>query len=178
MNVRETRLKGLYYIELDVHADERGNFREVWQDEKMRAEGLPEFHPLQSNVAESSHGVLRGIHAEPWEKYIHVAYGSVFAAIVDLREDSPTFAQYETFDLNQGNALFVSKGFGNSYQVTSEHTAYTYLVPMHWKPGIIYPAIASNDADLAIPWPVTDAIVSEKDKGNKTLRQYYPHKFA
>lgn len=180
MKVTETRLQGLFYIELDVHGDDRGNFREAWQAEKMIAEGLPAFTPVQHNVAESKRGVLRGIHAEPWDKYIHIAYGTVFAAIVDLRESSQTFGQYETFDLGRDNALFVSNGFGNSYQVTSEWAVYSYLVNAHWKAGITYPAIAFNDHDLDISWPIApaEAIISEKDMHNPSLRQYYPHKFS
>ena len=178
MKVTQTRLKGLFYIELDVFADERGNFREAWQAEKMTAAGLPDFKPVQNNISESKRGVTRGVHAEPWDKYIHVPFGTAFAAVADLREDSPTFGECETFELGQGNALFVERGFGNSYQVTSDWAAYSYLVTEHWQAGVTYPAIALDDPDLAIAWPLAreEWILSEKDMKNPTLRAYYPHK--
>lgn len=178
MNVIETRLKGLHIIELDLFDDERGSFREAWQAANMQALGLPAFQPVQQNVSESKRGVIRGIHAEPWEKYIHVVYGEVFAALVDLREESQTFGQVETITLDRSQALFVSKGFGNSFQITSDFGVYSYLVTDHWQAGLTYPAIAFDDPDLAIDWPIKEGqIVSEKDQHNPTMRQYYPHKF-
>lgn len=179
MKVIETKLKGLFKVELDLHEDERGNFREAWQAEKMVAAGLPAFSPVQQNISESKRGVTRGIHAEPWDKFIHVPFGTVFAAWVDLREDSETFGLMECFELNAGAAVYVPKGFGNSYQVTSDWAAYSYLVNDHWKPGITYPAIYLYDKDLAIPWPLSaeESLLSEKDLRTPTLRDYYPHKF-
>lgn len=176
MTVTELSLPGLFKVELDVHSDDRGNFREAWQVEKMTALGLPEFQPVQQNISESKQGVLRGIHAEPWNKYIHMAFGTGFGAYIDLREDSPTFGQVETVELTQNVAIFIPKGLGNSYQVTSEWAAYSYLTDAHWKAGITYPAISYDDADLAISWPIPP-IISEKDQKNPIMRQYYPHKF-
>ncbi len=179
MRVEPTPLLGVFEITLDVLEDERGSFREAWQAEKMAEQGLPIIQPVQQNIAESKYGVLRGIHAEPWDKYIHIVQGMVFAAIVDLRQDSPTFGTHKTFSLHSGNALFVPKGMGNSYLVTSESAHYSYLVTAHWQPGQSYPAVAYNDPDLAIAWPMSpeEMIISEKDKANQTMRQLFPDKF-
>ena len=173
--VSETAIPGLLKVGVVVNAgsDPRGNFREAWQAEKTQTAGLPEFTPVQMNVAESVYGVIRGIHAEPWEKYITIASGSVFAAIVDLRPDSAAFGTAETFELDRETALYVPRGLGNSYAVTSEHAAYTYLVNEHWRPDLKYPAVAYDDPDLAIDWPVPEAdrIVSEKDQHNPSLAE-------
>ena len=75
------------------------SFREAYQAEKMRALGLPEFHPVQFNVSDSPLGTLRGFHAEPWEKFIHVVSGTAFSAIADIRPDSPTFKKVWTGEL-------------------------------------------------------------------------------
>jgi dTDP-4-dehydrorhamnose 3,5-epimerase len=179
MNVIESRIKGIFQINLDLFDDERGSFRVPWQNEQMAAAGLPTFVPVQSSVSESKKGVIRGIHAEPWCKYIHIAFGTVFVAIVDLREDSETFGEYECFDLDRTRSLYLTAGFGNSFQTTSDFSVYTYLVTDYWRSGVVYPAIAFDDPDLAIPWPISGEaqIVSEKDRHNPTMRQFYPHKY-
>jgi len=180
MQVRKTSLEGLYVIDLDVFADDRGSFREVWQAEKMTAAGLPEFQPVQQSVSVSKKGVIRGIHAEPWEKLIHLTYGTAFAAMVDLREDSPTFGQCETIWLNEKTALLAARGFGNSFQVTSEIGIYSYLVTAHWRPDGVYSMVRFDDPDLAISWPILggEEVVSEKDRNHPTLREAFPHKFS
>lgn len=175
--VTESAIPGLFKIGLVVNAggdDPRGSFREAWQAEKLTAVGLPQFKPVQMNVAESTFGVVRGIHAEPWEKYIHLASGTAFAAIVDLRPDSAAFGQVATFELDQSVALYVPRGLGNSYAVTSPHAAYTYLVNEHWRPDVQYPSVAHDDPDLAIAWPVpaADRIVSEKDRRNPSFAEF------
>lgn len=175
--VSQTAIPGLLKVDLVVNAggdDPRGNFREAWQAEKMTAAGLPPFTPVQMNVAESTRGVIRGIHAEPWEKYIHLASGTAFAVLVDLRRDSAAFGQVATFELDQSVALYVPRGLGNSYAVTSPQAAYTYLVNEHWRPDVPYPSVAYDDPDLAIAWPVPEAdrIISEKDQRNPSFTEF------
>ena len=176
MTVSDTTIPGLRLIELDIHADDRGSFREVWQTTKMQALGLPEIKPVQMNVAESRRGVLRGIHAEPWDKYIHLAYGSGVSVILDIREDSPAFGSWELFEMDRTKALFVPEGLGNSFQATSDLAVYTYLYTAHWQAGVKYTEVAFDDPELAIPWPIVGAerIVSEKDMHNKTFKEIYP----
>ncbi len=176
MMITPTRIDGLLAIELPLFDDSRGSFREAFQQEKLAALGVPRLDPVQWNVAENARrGILRGIHAEPWDKYIHVLAGEIFSAIVDLRRDSPTFAAVETFRLDRTRALYVAKGLGNAYQVLSDGAVYGYLVNAHWKAGEPYLAVAWNDPELAIPWPlpVTDAELSAKDRALPTLREVF-----
>lgn len=179
MQVNETEISGLFVIDLDIHTDERGNFREVWQLDKLAKLGFPKIIPVQWNVAESSRGVTRGMHAEPWEKYLHVAHGTVFAAVVDVREKSATFGKLLTFELDFRRALLVPNGCANSYQVTSDGAAYSYLVTGHWHPDQKYTAINIDDPTLKIPWPVPkeQRILSSKDLANPTLKELFPNKF-
>lgn len=176
MKVEASTIPGVYLVSLDVFGDERGSFREAYQAAKMQERGLPEFTPVQMNVSESRYGTIRGIHAEPWEKFIHVAHGAAFAAIVDLRVELPTFGHVSTFELDRTNALFVSRGCGNSFAATSPELVYSYLVTEHWRPDNPYPAVAYDDPALGIPWPIPegDRIVSEKDQANPTLAEAYP----
>ena len=73
--------KGLKVVELSVHGDPRGWFKENWQRAKMMGLGLPDFGPVQNNISyNATKGVTRGIHAEPWDKYISIAAGEIFGA--------------------------------------------------------------------------------------------------
>ena len=175
MKLVPTGIAGLTVVELDVFEDDRGSFREAYQQEKLRELGLATPAAVQMNVAESKRGVIRGIHAEPWDKYVHVADGEVFAALVDLRKSSDTFGAVETVTLGPRNAVFIPEGLGNSYAVLSDRALYTYLVPKHWSAGADYRAIAYDDAELGIDWPIPEdeRIISEKDRANPTLKEAF-----
>ena len=177
MKVRECSISGLYEITLDVNVDDRGSFREVYQREKLTALGLPDLGPVQWNISTNkAKGTLRGIHAEPWDKFIHVLSGEAFAAIVDLRPESPTFKQHEAFTLTTENAIYVSRGLGNSYQTLTDGCLYGYLVNQHWSPDATYTLVSYADPELAISWPLAPdpALISEKDLQHPPLSSLPP----
>jgi dTDP-4-dehydrorhamnose 3,5-epimerase/reductase len=178
LRVSPATLAGLFILDVDVRPDpERpdGSFREVFRAPELADAGIAEFRPVQWNVSESTRGTLRGFHAEPWNKLVHVAAGRVFAAIADLRADSPTAGRVWTGELDRTRALFVSAGLGNGFQALSDVAVYAYLVDALWSPGVTYPAVAWNDPDLAVAWPITDDTLSlsTKDRANPTLRAYW-----
>ena len=171
-------IDGLFIIDLDVRADvdrPGGSFREVFHTERFARLGLPPFAPVQWNISESTEGTLRGFHAEPWNKVVHVASGTVFSAIADLRADSPTAGGVWTGELDGTRALFVGAGLGNAFQAVTDVAVYAYLVDAHWSSGANYPAVAWDDPDLAVAWPITDErlALSAKDRSNPTLRQHW-----
>lgn len=171
--VNETKIPGLFEIDLPVHEDSRGYFKENWQQEKFTQAGLPEFSPVQHNIALNKQtGTTRGIHAEPWNKLISVATGSVFAAIVDLRDDQDQ-PVVETFIVNSSKALLIPKGCANSYQTLEPDVVYSYLVDAHWSPSAEYTFVNLGDSTLAIDWPIPlqSAHVSEKDRLAPFLEQ-------
>ena len=166
-----TPIPGLVVVRLDRRDDDRGFFKENWQREKMLAIGLPDFGPVQNNVSfNADRGVTRGIHTEPWDKFVSLATGRIFGAWVDMREGE-SFGATFTLEMDTSVAVFVPRGVGNSYQTLEDATSYTYLVNEHWRPGIAYPALALDDASAAIPWPIplAEAIISEKDQNNPAL---------
>lgn len=176
LTVETTTIPGLLVVRMPVHGDDRGWFKENWQRAKMTALGLPDFGPVQNNISfNTRRGATRGIHAEPWDKYVGVATGRVFAAWVDLRAGD-SFGATFSVEIDPGVAVFVPRGVGNSYQALEDGTAYTYLVNDHWRPGVTYPALALDDATASIPWPIplTEADISEKDKANPTLDAVVP----
>jgi dTDP-4-dehydrorhamnose reductase/dTDP-4-dehydrorhamnose 3,5-epimerase len=170
-SLETTPIPGLVVVRLDRRDDDRGFFKENWQREKMLAIGLPDFGPVQNNVSfNADRGVTRGIHTEPWDKFVSLATGRIFGAWVDMREGE-SFGATFTLEMDTSVAVFVPRGVGNSYQTLEDATSYTYLVNEHWRPGIAYPALALDDPSAAIAWPIplAEAIISEKDKNNPAL---------
>jgi dTDP-4-dehydrorhamnose 3,5-epimerase len=171
--VRKTSIDGLLEIELAVHGDNRGWFKENYQAEKLQALGFPEFNPVQNNYSFNAEaGVTRGVHAEPWNKYVSLASGRVFTAIVDLRPGDG-FGRLETFELTTANALYIPAGCGNSFQTLVPDVVYTYLVDAHWSPEAKYTMVNLFDEQLAIPWPIRrdQVVMSDKDKAHPSLAE-------
>ncbi|MBW9209502.1 bifunctional dTDP-4-dehydrorhamnose 3,5-epimerase family protein/NAD(P)-dependent oxidoreductase [Mumia sp. zg.B21] len=176
LTVRATAIDGLLVLDLPLHGDSRGWFKESWQRERMLAIGLPDFGPVQQNVSFNAHaGATRGIHAEPWDKLVSLATGRAFGAWVDLRP-GPGFGTSITLDLDPTLAIYVPRGVGNSYQALEDGTSYAYLVNEHWRPDVVYTAVALDDPALDIDWPIPiiDAEVSEKDRANPLLDDVTP----
>lgn len=176
--IRETTIPGLVLVDLPVHGDNRGWFKENWQREKMVALGLPDFGPVQNNVSfNTDRGATRGIHAEPWDKYVSVATGRIFGAWVDLRAGE-SFGTVFTTELDPSTAIFVPRGVGNSYQTLEDRTAYVYLVNDHWSAEAQseYTFLNLQDPTVAIDWPIalSEAERSEKDLAHPLLDDVVP----
>ena len=176
LSVTESPIPGLFVITLPVHGDNRGWFKENYQKEKMEILGLPEFAVVQNNFSYNhERGATRGLHAEPWEKYISVANGSVFGAWVDVRKGE-SFGTTFTVEINPGIAVFVPRGVANGYQTLEDAVTYTYLVNEHWSPEATYTFVNLFDPDINISWPIQrdQAIISEKDATHPLLRNITP----
>lgn len=178
LSVRESNIPGLIVLDLPVHGDNRGWFKENWQREKMVALGLPDFGPVQNNISfNDKTGATRGIHAEPWDKFVSVATGRIFGAWVDLRE-GPSFGEVFTVELGPDTAVFVPRGVGNSYQTLEDNTAYVYLVNDHWSASAQgeYTFLNLADETSAIAWPIPleRAERSEKDLAHPRLADVTP----
>ncbi|MCC9146472.1 MULTISPECIES: bifunctional dTDP-4-dehydrorhamnose 3,5-epimerase family protein/NAD(P)-dependent oxidoreductase [unclassified Arthrobacter] len=173
-----TPIPGVLLIDLPVHGDNRGWFKENWQQEKMVALGLPDFGPVQNNISfNEKAGTTRGIHAEPWDKFIGVATGRIFGAWVDLRE-GPSFGTVFTAELDPSRAIFIPRGVGNAFQTLEDNTAYTYLVNDHWSADAQgqYTFLNLGDETAAIAWPIPlkDAELSDKDRVHPRLADVTP----
>ena len=177
--VRPTDIPGFYEIDLVLHGDNRGWFKENYQKEKLEALGLPSFDIVQNNFSfNAERGATRGLHAEPWEKFISLANGKVFCAWVDLRQGD-SLGKVHTLELTPEKAVFVPRGVANGYQTLEQNVTYTYLVNAHWSADAKYAAVNLFDPELGIDWPVgkDEAIVSEKDLGNPLLKDVTPLEF-
>ena len=178
LKATETNIPGVVVFDLPVHGDARGWFKENWQREKMVALGLPDMRPVQNNISFNERaGVTRGIHAEPWDKLISVATGSVFGAWVDLRPGD-SFGQVFTCTLDPSKAIYIPRGVGNSYQALEDGTAYTYLVNAHWSAELkkTYTFVNLADPTLGIEWPIPlgEATLSAADLAHPMLADALP----
>ncbi|MCW2804884.1 MAG: dTDP-4-dehydrorhamnose reductase [Propionibacteriaceae bacterium] len=178
LRVTRTPIPGLLLIDLTVHGDNRGWFKENWQRQKMTAAGLPDFGPVQNNVSYNAKpGVTRGFHAEPWDKLVSVNTGAVFGAWVDLRE-GPTFGVSFNATIGPDRAVFVPSGVGNAFQTLEAGTAYSYLVNDHWSAEVRESYVFVNLADetLAVPWPIPldQAELSAADRTHPPLSVVRP----
>lgn len=172
LRIVESPIPGLFVVDLVLHGDNRGWFKENYQKAKMEALGLPAFDIVQNNFSYNEEvGVTRGLHAEPWEKFISVANGKVFGAWVDLR-NGPSFGKTFTMEITPDKAVFVPRGIGNGYQTLEEKVTYTYLVNAHWSPEAKYTFVNLFDPELGIDWPISQAqaIVSDKDRSHPLLK--------
>ncbi len=178
LKAQATNIPGMLVFDLSVHGDSRGWFKENWQREKQLALGLPDLGPVQNNISfNAERGVTRGIHAEPWDKYISVATGSVFGAWVDLRPGK-SFGQVFTCVIDPSKAIYVPRGVGNSFQALKDGTVYTYLVNAHWSAGLkkTYTFVNLADPQLGIEWPIPldECELSEADKAHPMLEDVLP----
>jgi dTDP-4-dehydrorhamnose 3,5-epimerase len=175
--VEPTAIDGLLVVRADSHGDDRGFFRETYRIAELAQALGREPVLLQGNHSRSGPGVLRGFHAEPWDKLVYVVRGTAFCAIADVRPDSPTFGEVATFTLGDAPGerlrLFVSEGLANSF-CTLTDTDYVYDVGDYYHPEVDKRAVAWDDADLGVDWPIDAPTVSAADRANPTLRQRFP----
>ena len=177
MPIETTPIEGLLVVRWETHGDDRGFFRQTYRADEL-AEALGRDVSLrQGNHSRSQAGVLRGFHAEPWDKLVYVVRGTAFAAIADLRPDSATFGEVATFRLGDPPGerirLFVAEGLGNAFCAETD-VDYLYDVSDYWHPGVDKREVAYNDPDLAVDWPVTEPELSEADRVAPTLRERFP----
>lgn len=175
--IKQTQIPGLLEIDISLIEDDRGYFQEKFQKEKLVTAGFPEkFVPVQQNISfNKATGTTRGIHAEPWDKYVSLLNGKAYAVFVDMRAGQ-TFGKKVQIDLSSTKAVFVPKGVGNSYQTLEDNIYYQYFVNAHWHGGERYVGVNISDPELAIPWPINldNSKISEKDKNLPMLKDIKP----
>ena len=168
MNVFESDLQGVLIIEPEVIGDRRGFFLETYHARRYAEAGVPEPF-VQDNHSRSAPGTLRGLHyqlTKPQGKLVRCVRGAIFDVAVDIRRGSPTFAQWVGVELSAENKrqLYMPPGFAHGFCVPEEESEVEYKCTDYYAPederGIIW-----NDPTIAIEWPVTDPILSEKDAG-------------
>ncbi|MGJ0125603.1 dTDP-4-dehydrorhamnose 3,5-epimerase family protein [Campylobacter coli] len=172
-NIQESKkIKGVYIITPNISTDLRGN---IWTSflkdeiEKLLPKGLYFKH---DKFSKSYQNVLRGIHGDykSW-KYVTCVYGDIMQVVVDCRNDSPAYLQWESFDINENNQkmILIPPNMGNAYYVKSKEAIYHYKLAYN---GEYLDAkeqftFAWNDDKIGINWPNKNPILSDRDMLNK-----------
>ena len=174
MTARPGPFEGLWILERPTLEDERGFFREVFQLCELEAALERPVVFLQVNHSRSRRGVLRGLHAENWDKLVYAPRGEVCTGLADLRPDSRTFGRSVIFRLGEQNrlALYVPRGIAHGYCVLSDEADYVYQATAYYD-GTDTRAVAWDDPELAVAWPISDPILSERDRRHPTLQQVH-----
>jgi dTDP-4-dehydrorhamnose 3,5-epimerase len=165
----ETRLSGAYVIDLQCIKDERGFFARTWCKEEFEKHGL-NSNLVQCNLSHNvKRGTLRGMHyqAAPHEevKLVSCISGSIYDVIVDLRDKSPTFGQWQAFELSAQNhrMLYIPEGFAHGFQTLQDNTSVFYQMSEFYHPACAK-GVRWNDPIFSINWPIAEKIMSEKDQ--------------
>ncbi len=154
MEVLESRLEGPILVASQVHRDERGFFTESFRRNVFAELGITEEF-VQDNHSRSERGVVRGMHFQDgMAKLIRCPRGAILDVLVDVRRGSPTFGEWEAFELNEDNlhSLYCPVGFAHGFCVTSEVADVLYRCSTYYDPAL-EGGIAFDDPELGIEWP-------------------------
>jgi len=167
-------LAGLILVKPRVYGDDRGFFLELYKHTDYRAAGITD--PLvQDNFSRSARGVLRGLHYQKLPKaqgkLVTCLRGAIYDVAVDIRRGSASFGKWVGVELSEANRhlLYVPPGYAHGFQVKSESAEVLYKCTDEYAPnedrGILW-----SDPDLAIAWPISDPVLSDKDSVHPRLR--------
>ena len=160
-----TEIEGLVLFEPEVHGDERGFLAEVFRDSAIKELGI-DVDFVQDNHSRSSARVLRGLHMQRGQaKLVRCARGRIFDVAVDLRPDSPSYKRWEGYELDDVDhrQLFIPDGFGHGFCVLAGTADVLYRLSSYYDPDL-ESGIAWDDPEVAINWPISDPIVSDRDR--------------
>jgi len=174
MRVIPTDLPDVLIVEPDVHRDARGFFLETFHAAKFAAAGLSVSF-VQDNHSASVQNTLRGLHAQrtkPQGKLVRAVEGEIWDVAVDLRPDRPTFGRWTATTLSASNfrQLWVPPGFAHGFCVLSPTAQVEYKCTALYDPSDEI-GLAYNDPTIAVAWPVTDPVLSERDKKHPSLAE-------
>jgi dTDP-4-dehydrorhamnose 3,5-epimerase len=171
-----TRLDGPILVAPKILGDERGFFVETYRRSVFAELGIPE-EMVQDNHSRSRRGIVRGMHFQIGQgaaKLVRVSRGAIFDVVVDVRSGSPTFGQWEGFELTEDNMhmLYCPVGFAHGFCVLSDIADVMYKQSNYYadetERGIAY-----NDPEVGIAWPLpTEELVpSDRDAAAPRLSE-------
>ena len=162
------RIAGALLFIPTPHADERGFFCRTFEADVVRAAGIDPDSFAQDSISRSVRGVVRGLHVRRGAgeaKLVRCSYGAIFDVIVDLRPASPTYRNWESFELTGDSqvSLYVPAGCAHGFQALTDPADTSYRIDRPHDPNEDV-SIAFDDPELGIPWPLPVSVISERDK--------------
>jgi dTDP-4-dehydrorhamnose 3,5-epimerase len=161
-------IAGALLFQPSPHVDERGFFCRTFDAEAVRGAGLDPCSFVQDSLSRSARGVVRGLHVRRGAgeaKLVRCSYGAIFDVIVDLRPASPTYRNWESFELrdDEQTTLFVPAGCAHGFQALTDPADVSYQIDRPHDPSEDV-SIAFDDPELAIPWPLPATFRSPRDQ--------------
>jgi dTDP-4-dehydrorhamnose 3,5-epimerase len=172
MDTLATRLEGTVLASPTVHGDERGFFMETYRRSDYAAIGIDDEF-VQDNHSRSRRGVVRGMHFQPGQaKLVRCARGAILDVLVDIRPGSPSFGDWEGFELSDANGrqLYCPAGFAHGFCVISDLADVVYKVSTYYDPAA-ESGFRFDDPDVGIEWPDVELTPSQRDQTAPTLAQ-------
>ncbi len=174
MEIKETKIKGVFIIHLTPHKDSRGEFIKVFNKEIFSSYGI-DFTPQESFYSISKKGAIRGMHFQipPQDsaKIVYSPKGKILDVIVDLRKDSETYGTYISTELSEDNhlAIYIPKGCAHGFQALEDDSHSVYLQEKVYSKehdtGI-------NPQSFGFEWPIQESTLSDRDKSFISLKNF------
>ena len=171
------KLKDVVIIQPEIHHDYRGEYVETWNSENYAVfnhlvNNSKQIFFKQDDISTSVKHTLRGLHGDnkTW-KLVSCVYGSLLQVVVDMRESSDTYLEYDMFSINDKNRnqILVPPGFANGHLVMSDFGIFSYKQSTLYGGAKEQFTVKWNDPKLNIPWPIDNPILSSRDKNADTI---------
>jgi dTDP-4-dehydrorhamnose 3,5-epimerase len=175
INIESTHLRDVVVIVPEIFQDGRGFFSETFRADQFESLGLPTKF-LQDNHSRSARGVVRGLHFQwepPMGKLMRVTVGSAFLVAVDIRKGSPTLGKWVGVEASAENrrSVWAPAGFARGFCALTDSTEIQYKCTAIYN-SKAESAIRWNDPMIGIDWPLSDVVVSEKDRNARSLEDW------
>lgn len=170
-----TRVPDVWILEPTVFGDHRGYFMETYNQATMKKLGILSVFVQDNQSFTQKKGTLRGIHFQNDPvaqcKLVRVTKGAVLDVAVDLRKNSPTYRQWAAVELSADNKrmLYIPRGFGHGFLTLTDDVEFCYKVDNLYSKACDR-SICYNDPELAIEWPVSEPVLSDKDLSAPLLK--------
>ncbi len=175
ISIESRHLGDIVVVASEVYEDERGFFSEIYRADQFRELGLPGTF-VQDNHSRSIKSTVRGLHFQwdpPMGKLMRVTYGTAFLVAVDIRKGSPTLGRWFGLEVSAQNKkqVWAPAGFARGFCVLSDFAEIQYkctgIYNSQAESGVLW-----NDPGTGIAWPVSNPILSDKDKSARTLSDW------
>lgn len=175
IRIESKHLEDVVTVVPDIFQDSRGFFSETFRADQFAELGLPTQF-VQDNHSQSSKGVVRGLHFQwqpPMGKLMRVTAGAAFLVAVDIRKGSPSLGKWVGVEVTAANrrAVWAPAGFARGFCSLVDGTEIQYKCTGIYN-GKAESGIRWDDPRIGIRWPLTDVIVSDKDRNARTLEEW------
>tara|TARA_B100002019_G_C21054871_1_gene491068 strand:- start:6 stop:578 length:573 start_codon:yes stop_codon:yes gene_type:complete len=176
MTITSTAHPEVLLIQPNKFEDKRGWFMESFRKDLLEKAVGHALHFCQDNQAQSTYGVIRGLHYQmpphAQSKLVYVPQGEILDIVVDIRKGSPRFGKHLAIELSSKNQkqLFIPRGFAHGYACLSESALLAYKVDSYYNKAA-EASIAFNDPELVIDWQIPQEFqkLSPKDLHHPTF---------